>query len=144
MKLKEFIVKAIVILTLISYIICSGVILGMALKKQVLDNALLMHINNVLSGFVGSIFAITFGVKTTEKAFKNRLYAKLQNTGSTISENNTLIFGLFYSISYIIVGLSSIIISVYLNKNNPENIATMAATSFGLLIAIATSFFRNH
>ena len=93
-----------------------------------------------LNGLVGGIVAGTFGVpiivKTSEPG-----NGKLSMLGALFSNTNKHIYGLLYAISYIVIGVSGIVIWVVLDENTISVISEMSKIFIGMLIAIVITFF---
>lgn len=156
-KNQKTIVVLLANIALLGYLLCSAYVFYMAIKvgydKTVLPinyqdeiNEVLMYFNNALTGMVGGIVASGFGVPTAVDS-NHRKTVKLTQLGNMISSNFTdptkERLGFYYALTYIVIGIASILVWIILQDSTLPNITHMATTFFGMLMAIVVSYMGD-
>lgn len=111
----------------------------------------LIYVSTGLAGMVGGIVASGFGVKP-QAGIANReeetTYAyKLQGLGSLAatkkqSRSTKEKIGLYYALTYFIVGSAAVVIWIHLDENTISSVSHMAMAFIGMVIAIVAQFFN--
>ncbi|MBJ7882807.1 hypothetical protein [Gelidibacter salicanalis] len=112
----------------------------------------LIYVTTGLTGLVGGIVASGFGVKPqagVPKRGEETAYAyKLQGLGSLAvpekqSDGTKEKIGLYYALTYFIVGAAAVIIWIHLDENAISSVSHMAMAFIGMVIAIVAQFFNT-
>jgi len=143
---------------LLGYIFCSYLLFKEAFalveNPELSPNLVFMNVTSGLTGLVGGIVAAAFGVQTpkvepSDEIVPSARKLKLQSLGSFTAPSNDEKqrerFGLIYSWAYMLVGLSAVIIWLYLSTETddvPQNIANMGTTFLGMALAIVGAWLR--
>jgi hypothetical protein len=164
MKNKQLLVNLIVVLALFGFVASSVFMFYKSFELLDSNNQLpkdylgsikssLTYITSGLTGLVGGIVATAFGVKLppTVKSKLNSIdNYNLKSLGRMVSASpNTPVeegkgkLGFLYALAYIIIGVISIAIWIYLGDNTISEVSNMATTFFGMMIPIVASFFNN-
>ena len=164
MKNRQTLIKLLVLLALFGFVACSFIMFYKSfallgedgkLPNNYLNsiNASLIYITSGLTGLVGGIVATAFGVKQPEdddanlNFMNNYNFKSLGRMITTPSDdsvnNNKEKYGFLYALSYIIIGVVSIIIWVWLEDNTIQAVSNMATTFFGMMIPIVAAYFNN-
>lgn len=109
-----------------------------------IDNNALIYILSGLTGLIGGFVAASFGVEN--KTGTNNKTSKLMNLGSYATNNTSPkkqeLFGFIFALSYILIGISSIVIWVILDQNTIQSVSKMATTFFGISIPIVATYLK--
>lgn len=149
MKYKNILTQIIVGATLLGFIISSLIVFYYALKNgKDIDNNALVYVLSSLTGLVGGFIAVSFGVdyKPTKEG-QNHRTLKLMKLGSfSIDDSQPKkqeLLGFIFALSYILIGIISVVLWVYLNNKDINSISKMATTFLGMSIPIVTNFLRT-
>ncbi len=106
-------------------------------------NSSLTYVTAALTGLVGGIVAARMGV--TELEPEPHMRSRFRGVGTVVSrtQNNrqSEVYGIAYTVAYIVIGVTSIIIWMILDKQVLPNVSNMAMTFLGMLIPIVSVFF---
>jgi len=151
MKNRESLIILLVIVALLGFIFCSiytfymGFVIIDGDKSDIL-NPVIVYLNSGLTGLVGGIVATGFGVENNSQQIVRglNLNRKMVSLGSLTTRNNEASkkekYGYIYALTYIVMGITSIVVWIILGDGVIESISNMAATFFGMVIPIVATF----
>jgi len=152
MKYKNILTQIIVGATLIGFIACAIYVFWYAFDNPQpntdITKGSLKHILSGLTGLIGGFVAASFGItsKGTEESKNSNRTLKLMNLGSFVTDNTNPkkqeILGFIFALSYIIIGITSIVIWVILDDKTIQSVSKMATTFFGISIPIVAGFLK--
>ncbi len=150
MNYKNILTQIIVGATLLGFIIASVYVFFNACivnNKPDIDNNALVYVLSSLTGLVGGFVAASFGVEYNSSDKKeNEKARKLMKIGSyaTSDSDKQELIGFIFALSYILIGLTSVVIWVVLNDKAISSISKMATTFLGMSIPIVANFLKSN
>lgn len=163
MKNRKLLEVMIVILAIFGYVAVSVYIFYEAFQlskdPQYETNTAIAYIASGLTGLVGGIVAVAFGVeqdippndpliKVVDHSSPKRMAMKTKSLGSLSSpnpsngNNHREKIGMIYTVAYILIGLAAIIIWVFLDEKASQSVKNMATTFLGLVLPIVIAYFK--
>lgn len=150
--MNEKLIAGIVLVALLGYIICSYYVLEFAFfyegKEDEIFSPKLNYLTSMLTGLVGGIVATAFGIEKPIDPAKRqpKLGVAIKNMAAMTGVGSDSTFrdkvGYAYIISYILIGILSIIAWVSLGDLDLQMISNMSMTFVGMVVAIVTAFFK--
>lgn len=143
---NQSLIRLMVVVCLIGFICLSTYVFYACWHGKTIVDKPIFYLFNTLSGLVGGIFALAFGLPSPSSSEGlDRTAKKIHSLSNMMtSDEKSEKLGYFYALSYIIIGIAAIVIWIVKSDEAVCNhIVTISQVFLGMMVAIVTGYFKN-